>query len=372
MQRSYYLDLARQGLHFPIGADLVLHEKPDHAAILRDGTRLGQVVEEAAQRFKTPLAFPVMDLMLEKVLLLRALGGISETDIPTWHFSTCPTPEQIARIHQRLQAAMDPRLQANVEAVRHVAQHSTRTGLLPIGMSIGPFSLMTKLLADPITPVFLAGTGLTAEDDPDVRFVETVLELATDVVLYSVGAQIAAGAQAIFIAEPAANKVFISPNQLEGANNIFERLPLRANRRIKELLDAHGVDLIFHCCGELVDEMIRGFCSLQPVILSLGSSRTLWRDAALVPPDIVLYGNLPSKKFYSDELISSAEVTRLGHELVARMQTTGHPFILGSECDVLCVPNCERQLMEKAMAIAGLNPDGAPQSGHGKLEPAKF
>ena len=351
MQRSYYLGLAHQGLHFPIGSDLILREKSDHAAILCDGVQLGRVIEEAAQRFKTPLAFPVMDLMLEKALLLRALGGIAETAIPTWHFPTCPAPEQIATIRRQLRAARDPRLIANVEAVRYIAQHTT---LVPVGMSIGPFSLMTKLLAEPITPVYLAGTGLSAGDDPEVQFVETVLQLATDVVLHSIEAQIAAGAQAIFIAEPAANKVFISPNQLAEGSDIFERLPLRANRRIKQLLDQHGVDLIFHCCGELVDDMIRGFCSLHPVILSLGSSRKLWEDAAMVPPDVVLYGNLPSKKFYSDELISAAEVTRLGAELVARMQATNHPFILGSECDVLCVPHCEQQLMNKAMAIANL------------------
>jgi hypothetical protein len=146
-------------MHFPIGADLVLHQMPDHAAILHYGTRLGQVVTEAGYRFKTRLAFPVMDLMLEKTLLLRAL----------------------------------------------------------------------------------------------------------------------------------------------------------------------------------------------------------------VSPDTVLYGNLPSRNFYSGELISAAEVTRLGRDLLARMQAAGHPFILGSECDVLCVPQCERQLMEKAMAIANLTPDGQRNPLHQNL-----
>jgi len=351
MDRNYYLDLARQGLAFPMATDLILHEKPDHAAILRNGVRLGQLMEEAAERFQTPLAFPIMDLMQEKTLLLRALGGIAEADIPTWHFTACPTEEQIATIRRQLHGAMDTRFKANVEAVRYIARH---THLVPVGMAIGPFSLMTKLLDDPIAPVFLAGMGLTADDEPEVRLAETVLQLATESVLFSVAAQIKAGAKAIFIAEPAANKVYVSPNQMTAATDIFERLPLAANRRIKDLLDHHGVDLIFHCCGELVDDMVRGFCSLRPVILSLGSSRKLWEDTALVSPDIVLYGNLPSKKFYSDELISTAEVTRQGCELQTRMQATGHPFILGSECDILCVPHCEGPLMDKAMAIAQL------------------
>ena len=33
------------------------------------------------------------------------------------------------------------------------------------------------------------------------------------------------------------------------------------------------------------------------------------------------------------------------------MRQVGHPFVLGSECDVLSVPGCEHTLHEKAMAI---------------------
>ena len=48
MDRHYYIALAQSGLRMPIGADLVLHEKPDPAAILTDGEALGRVVEETA------------------------------------------------------------------------------------------------------------------------------------------------------------------------------------------------------------------------------------------------------------------------------------------------------------------------------------
>lgn len=349
MQRSDYLKLARAGLHFPVGADLVLREHPDHEEILRDGARLGAVIADAAHRFKTPLACPVMDLMLEKALMLRALGGIAEADIPTWHFHACPTADEIARIRKGIQGPLDPRLQANVDAVRHIAQQ--HPDLIPVGMSIGPFSLMTKLLAEPITPVYLAGSGVTGEEDPDVKTVETLMELAVDIITRSFQAQAAAGAKLFFIAEPAANKVYISPNQLAEGSDVFDRMVLAYMRRIKAQLDAAGVDLFFHCCGELVDDMVRGFASLRPVIMSLGSSRQLWEDAALVPEDIVLYGNLPSKKFYSDELITVDGVKAMGRDFLARMKATGHPYILGSECDVLSVKGCEDRIMAKAMAI---------------------
>ncbi|MCS7309638.1 MAG: hypothetical protein NZ741_05410, partial [Armatimonadetes bacterium] len=86
MERSFYLQLAQQGLRMPIGTDLVLHEKPDVQGILVDGHRLGQVVEEAARRYRTPLAIPHMDLMIEKTALLELLGVPAE-QIPTYHFS---------------------------------------------------------------------------------------------------------------------------------------------------------------------------------------------------------------------------------------------------------------------------------------------
>ncbi|OHB59110.1 MAG: hypothetical protein A2Y12_12835 [Planctomycetes bacterium GWF2_42_9] len=351
MSREFFLDLAKARLAFPIGADLVLKEYKDHNEILRDGVRLGHVIAEAARRFKTPLAVPVMDLMLEKALMLRSLG-IPEDQIPTWHFSSCPTDEQLKTIREKIHGPLDPRLKANIDAISFTVKN---TDLVPVGMGIGPFSLMTKLLADPITPVYMAGTGLTAENDPEVKTIETLMELAVEIILHSFKAQAKAGAKAFFIAEPAANKVYISPNQMKQGSDIFERMVLKYLRQIKAELDNAGVDLIFHCCGELTEDMLKGFVSLKPAMMSLGSSRKLWEDAAIVSKDIVLYGNLPSKKFFSDDAITKAEVRRTALELHEKMKSTGHPFILGTECDVLSVDCCHKTIMSKAMAIVDYN-----------------
>src|SRR5579862_3376582 len=109
-------------------------------------------------------------------------------------------------------------------------------------------------------------------------------------------------------------------------------------RPLKRQLADAGVDLIFDDCGELSETMVRQFASmLDPAILSLGSSRRLWEDAALVPPNVVLFGNLPTKSFYSDSVMPAAKVEGLTSDLVARMKQAGHPHILGSECDVLHV-----------------------------------
>lgn len=349
MDKNYFLNLARRGTRMPIGADLVLREAPDAEEILREGPRLGQVLAAAAARYGTPLAMPVMDLVLEKAFLLRGLG-IPEADIAAWHFTTEPTAAELQCMREGMAGPLDERLTANVEAVRYVATH---TGLIPVGMSIGPFSLMSKLVKDPITPVFLGGMGISGDDDPEVQLVETALELAVEMILRSLEAQVAAGAKVFFMAEPAANKVYLSPNQLAEGSDVLERFVLRHNRRIRERLEQHGVNLFFHCCGELTDEILQGFCSLKPAVLSLGSSRHLWEDAARVPKDIVLYGNLPSKRFYSDDLISVAELQRQAVDLEQRMQQAGHPFILGTECDVLSVPGCEVTIARKVALLTG-------------------
>jgi uroporphyrinogen-III decarboxylase len=331
----------------PIGSDLILHEHDNASEILTDGLQLGKVLAETAQRFHTPLAIPHMDLELEKYALLEMLG-VPVADIAKYHFAGCPPAGAMATLTAHLHDHLPDKLQAHIDAVGYIAEW---TDLLPIGMAIGPFSLMTKLIADPITPICLAGSGVTAEEDDEVLAVEQTLELAITIILHSINAQIDAGAKAIFIAEPAANKVFISPNQIEDGSDIFTRYVMQYNRRLNALLTSRGVDLLFHCCGEITPYMLQQFCELDPAMLSLGSSRVLWEDAALIPKNTVIFGNLPSKKFYSDDLFSLADVREQGSILRERMREAGHPFILGSECDVLSVPGCEETIMRKAMAI---------------------
>lgn len=344
MDRSFYLDLARAGARFPIGAHLVLCEKPDHEALLNDGEGLGQVIAETADRFRTPLALPLMDLMVEKADLLTMLG-IPGDQVNTHHFDGCPADDTIERVRACLGAPPTPRMRTNCEAIRHIALK--RPDLVPAGMAIGPFSLMTKLLGDPITPVFMAGSGVTGDDDPEVRAVEIALEIAVLTIERGIRMLVQAGARAICLCEPAANKVYLSPRQLEAGADIFERLVMANLRRIKATLDGLGADLILHDCGELTDPMVSDFATLDAAILSLGSSRVLWEDARMVPKTTVLFGNLPTKNFYSDTQVPLDSVGELAGGLIRHMRQIGHPFILGSECDVLSVPGSEDTIKAK-------------------------
>jgi uroporphyrinogen-III decarboxylase len=347
MNRAYYLNLAASGRPMVFGTHLVLQEHADASDIVTDGRRLGEVVLEAAQRFDAPLALPLMDLELEKLHLHTLLGGQSD-DPAAWHLREPLAPEQLQSLEAKLSGPLSPRIKAVCGAIAYVAEHSD---CVPTGMCIGPFSLVTKLLQDPITPVAMAGMGLSAADDKDIALLEQALEISVRVLERYIEAQAEAGARVIVVCEPAANVVYFSPNQMDAGSDIFDRFVIEPNRRLRVLLDRLGVDLILHDCGELTDVMVRKLASLDPVILSLGSSRKLWQDAALVPKDVVLFGNLPSKRFYSDTEISTWEVAQMAAELSARMAATAHPFILGTECDVLSVPGCEEAIWAKVDAV---------------------
>ena len=337
--RDFYLNLAKTGAAFPVATHLTLHEQADIPAILLDGKRLGQVLADSARRYRAPLAIPLMDLTLEKQSLLTSLG-IPEAEIDAYHFS-----EDNAPANREPQFTFTPRMKATCDALRHIA---SETDLLPVGMCIGPFSLMTKLLDDPITPVFMAANG---EEEPEVELMELCLQLSLRVIKEYVQRQIDAGAKAVFVCEPAANLVYFSPNQLAEEFSIFNRLVIEPNQQLRSLLREHGVDLIFHDCGELIDAMVGSFAALEPVMLSLGSSRKLWEDAKLLPDNIVLYGNLPSKHFYSNDLYTPQRIAEMARELVGNMRQSGHPFILGSECDILSVPGCEPVIQSKVDAM---------------------
>ena len=322
----------------PIGTHLVLHEKPGAGEIPLDGARLGDVIAESASRFGTPLGIPLMDLTLEKEALLLSLG-IDPARIEAFHFDAPPE----APAHFEL----TPKMRAACDAIRRVAG---KADLLPMGMGIGPFSLMTKLVSDPITPVFLAGAGSTADDEPELAVVEAAIRTGTDIILTYIDAQAAAGAAAFILCEPAANNVYFSPNQLDESYEVFDRLVMAPLRRIKARMDSLGVELVFHDCGELTDGMVARFADLDPAMISLGSSRDLASDAAIVPPTTVLYGNLPTKKFISPQLTVNM-VRRMASDIAEKVAATGHPFILGSECDVLSVPGQEEAIMAKVEAF---------------------
>lgn len=332
----------------PIGTDLVLHEEADPQAARHDGAILGRVIERAARRWNTRLAMPLMDLRLEKIDLL-ALASIPEHEAEAFQLTGPIDDQTLARLCDESAAGFCAGSIARNQAIGYIAR---MPGMVPVGMTIGPFSLTTRLLRDPIAAVALAGSGMQPEDSPEILLLHQCLRAAEAAVLRSIRSQVEHGAAAIVVCEPAACTAFFSPRQLRAGSNAFEQFVMEPNLRIRSALDAAGCNLIFHDCGELIDSMVTAFAEkLHPVILSLGGSRKLWEDARLVPDDVVLYGNLPTKSFYSDGAMPLEKVQSLTRELVANMRACGHAFLLGSECDVLFVPEAAATIRAKVQAM---------------------
>jgi uroporphyrinogen-III decarboxylase len=287
-----------------------------------------------------------MDLVIEKETILDILN-VPPAERASFHFDAIPDADVVEKINSA-DFTLHPRTVANIEALKYIAQ---KTDLFPVDMSIGPFSLLTKMMSDPITAIYLSGTGLSIEDAPEVALVEKVSEIALKTVLKSIKMKIEAGAKAIFLCEPAANLVYFSPKQMEEGSDVFDRFVIEPNRQIKKLLDDNGVSLILHDCGDLKPVMVQKLASLHPDVFSFGSPVKMWEMEPFVAKDIVMLGNLPTKKFYSDTEISIDEVKRLSVEIIDNMKSTGHPFMLGSECDILSMPGYEKTIIAKVKAF---------------------
>ena len=146
--------------------------------------------------------------------------------------------------------------------------------LVPCAMTIGPFSLMTTLLDDPISAVYLACSGATADDDPSVGLLDVALDLSIRAVERSLRAQLEAGAKLAVLCEPAVNKVYLSPRQMKTGPKAFDRLVMANLKRYKALLEEYDADLFLHDCGQLTDTILSRFVELRPAVLSLGELRT--------------------------------------------------------------------------------------------------
>lgn len=347
MLRKKYMELAKRNVRLPIATDLILHEQQNPQRCRFNGRCLGQVIVEAAERFNTPLAFPLMDLRTEKEWFCSQLG-VDNDDTDGYHINREVMSSIPDNIKQFARAPLTPRMEASLGALEYVSTHSKK---IPVGMCIGPFSLMTKLLSDPITSAYMAGVN---PEDEEAELLYQVLELGTAVISAWVEKQMASGAQAICVCEPAYNTVYLSPKQLARQPALLDTLVIDYNLRVKDVLQAKNVDLIFHDCGELNEAILRSIDKLDPAMLSLGSPVSLPEVAPFISEQTVIMGNIASKKFYSDSELSEQEVTEIGKKLLSDMEATGHPFILGTECDVLSVPGCQDTIMKKVYALSNI------------------
>ncbi|MDK2971802.1 MAG: hypothetical protein PWP23_1557 [Candidatus Sumerlaeota bacterium] len=349
MSRQTFHDFARRGLAMPLAVDLLVHLESTPEKVDANPSEMARIMIRAAEVFDTPLAVAPMDLRVEKAALAEWLG-IPRTEHETFHISQSLSTEQLDALRRHFESGeLTTRMRVTADALGIAAKRST---LIPTGMAIGPFSLVAKIIEDVITAVFMVGADADPDDEESVALTLQLIDLTTELVEAYVRAQIAGGAKAIIICEPAANKVYFSPKQIAEGSNVFERIVIEPNRRIARVIEEAGADLILHDCGELTPEMITALAGLHPAVLSLGSCVDIVEATQYVPRDVVLFGNVPSKFFPREDEMPVEKVRAICGSLRERMEATGHPFILGSECDVLCVNGHERGIMAKAREIA--------------------
>lgn len=75
---------------------------------------------EAAERFSNPMALPVMDLTLEKDILLRTMGVPADATA-AFHFDSVPDPLQCAKVTATVEVTAHPRIRANCAALTILA-----------------------------------------------------------------------------------------------------------------------------------------------------------------------------------------------------------------------------------------------------------
>ena len=190
---------------------------------------------------------------------------------------------------------------------------------VPVACVCGPFS-----------------TARTA--DAEAPWPERLRE-AENSVADSIRSLAAAGTPAIVIQEPELN--------LRTLPRPFESVVLEPYARLREVFREAGVDALLQVTGVLTRDHVSGLArALHPAVLSLGPSRRLCEDAALVPKDIVLHGNLAASLFTG----SLHDLTRRVERLRREMRASGHPHLLGTDGSAL-LPDALPENLEALLTL---------------------
>ena len=275
---------------------------------------------EAAERFDNPMALPVMDLTLEKDILLQTMG-IPAEETAAFHFDDVPGPEQLAELARGLYVTTrHPRIKANCEALSLPRHAGT---VVSVGMrSIGPFSLLTKLVKDRIVRFSWRAAASRRRTSRDVALIHAVLALAEAVVRGNGAAQIEAPARAIFLASRRrTGSIFRRgrSGRRDGLRRVRDRAqpaPEACARRRRRRSAFPRLRRSDSGDGHFLRE-------LKPKLISFGSSVKLWEIEKYVDTDVVIFGNLPTRKFDPDEEVPLEVVEDLMAEIEEKLGATG-------------------------------------------------
>ncbi len=256
------------------------------------------------ERLRPDAMFQVMDLSVESNALgLQVRYPLHESPSVEDHpVKSVRDLDQFAKID----ILKDGRVMAFAEAMRRMKEAID----VPCGgYVIGPFSLAGRLMGE-------SEAAMCAIDDPST--LEQVLEFATERIIRYGKALVEAGADMIAVLEPTG--VILSPMQ-------FRQFSGKYVKRIFSELDTIG---ILHICGSST-HIIPDMCNTGAQGLSLDSDVDLPSAMAMLPPDVVMIGNLDPVAVVAHS--TAQEVYAAARELLDLMSKYPN-FVLSSGCDL--------------------------------------
>lgn len=297
------------------------------SAYLRDGRVLAECQLKERQRYGTDAVFAFMDLGVE----VEALGARLD-----YHESRYPdvaggllAPADDGSALRQCDPARDGRLPELLRAVGLLRAAVGDTALVA-GAVAGPMTLATQLYG--------IETALYCAADDPVRY-EAVLDFATETVLRSGAAQLAAGAHGIVVFDPAASPAVVP------ADFFRARLESRL-RRLADGLRAAGARLIWlNIAGPTAD--------ILPRYAAIGADIATFdyyldpTEARRLLPHACLAGNLKSLDFLDRAPVT---VTARVQSLFAAFADRGG-FVLSSGCEI--PPEADADNLAALAAAAG-------------------
>ncbi len=256
------------------------------------------------EKFQPPVAFPLMDLTVE------ASGLGLQVEYPEDDVAFVRKhPLRVGHDLTNLEAVslLDaPRVKNYLQVIEKMASQFSG---IPGGFVIGPLSLAGLLMG-------VENLALAFLDAPE--FVQKLLAVLGEKLARLAAEEEAAGAQIIAVLEPTA--MIISPQQ-------FKEFVKPAVSRIFEHL--HGMSLL-HICG-FASHLIELMAQTGASGLSLDFQVDLSLAEDLVPPDVILWGNLDPVGVFLKGTPES--IYQEVQNLLEKMKPYNN-FVISSGCDL--------------------------------------
>lgn len=276
-------------------------------------------ISELVHEFHPDVIFFMMDLAVEASALgLPVRFPLLESPSVEYH-----TVKEVGDLEQFMACDVlkDGRARTYIETMKMMSRY---LDAMPGAYCTGPFTL---------AGLMMGANDIALQTALDPELVHRVLEVATSVIIRYARALVAAGAKVVAILEPTA--VMLSPDMFREFSGRYVTQILYA---VKEAIG------VLHICGEST-HLIGRMVETGAEGLSLDSVVNFPRAATLVPPDVVLIGNVDPVAVMRD---AKPDVVRSSVRTLCESMRGVPNFFLSTGCDL--PPDTPHENIETFMA----------------------